>query len=150
LVIFSQFTGMLDILEEWVRSEKILFERIDGQVTGKARSEAVDRFQKEDRAIVFLISLKAGGVGITLTSADYVLHLDPWWNPAIENQATDRVHRIGQKNKVFVYKFIAQGTIEEKIQLLQNEKKELLGRLIDLDTDLEAKLDIDQLKELLL
>ena len=150
LVVFSQFTGMLDILQTWLQSEKILLERIDGQVTGKARSEAVDRFQQYQGSMVFLISLKAGGVGITLTEADYVLHLDPWWNPAIENQATDRVHRMGQKNKVFVYKFIAKGTVEEKIQLLQKEKKELLGRLIDLDHDLDEKLDIDQLKEIFL
>ncbi|NDC83770.1 DEAD/DEAH box helicase, partial [bacterium] len=131
VVLFSQFTQMLDIFENWTRSEGLYTERIDGSVTGKNRQDAVMRFQESVQAGVFLISLKAGGVGINLTSADYVIHIDPWWNPAIESQATDRVHRMGQKNKVFVYKLIAEGTIEEKIAELQEQKRELLASVID-------------------
>ena len=116
IVMFSQFTKMLDIIEEWTKSSDFYTERIDGSVSSKSRMTAIDRFQESDSAGVFLVSLKAGGVGINLTAADYVIHLDPWWNPAIESQATDRVHRLGQKNKVIVYKLITEGTIEEKIQ----------------------------------
>jgi len=94
----------------------------DGGVTGKRRMDIVTKFQESEDPGLFIISLKAGGVGINLTAADYVIHLDPWWNPAVEAQATDRVHRMGQKNKVIVYKFITEGTIEEKIQDLQNQK----------------------------
>ncbi|NBV41351.1 DEAD/DEAH box helicase, partial [bacterium] len=127
IVVFSQFTQMLDIFQKWTAEEKIYTERIDGSVTGKNRQSAVERFQTSEDPGVFLISLKAGGVGINLTAADYVIHIDPWWNPAIESQATDRVHRMGQTNKVFVYKLIAEGTIEEKIAELQAQKRELLA-----------------------
>ena len=99
---------------------------------------------------IFIISLKAGGVGLNLTAADYVIHIDPWWNPAIEAQATDRVHRMGQKNKVKVYKLICAGTIEEKINQLQNEKKQLLSEIVDIDSSSEKKLDFDQIKSLIL
>ena len=116
----------------------------------KARIEAVDRFQASEEPGMFLISLKAGGVGLNLTVADYVIHLDPWWNPAIESQATDRVHRMGQKNKVIVYKLITSGTIEEKIQELQESKKQLLAEIIDIDTAAEKSLNFDEIKNLLL
>lgn len=149
VVLFSQFTDMLDILEEWTKLESIYTERIDGSVTGKHRIEAVDRFQEAASAGLFIISLKAGGVGINLTAADYVIHLDPWWNPAIESQATDRVHRMGQKNKVIVYKMISEGTIEEKIQQLQESKRELLSQIIDIDSAEEKKIDFEELKKLL-
>ena len=150
VVVFSQFTKMLDLFESWSQSTGIYYERIDGGVTGKARQDRVDRFQQTDQAGVFYISLKAGGVGINLTSADYVIHVDPWWNPAVESQATDRVHRMGQTNKVFVYKLIAEGTIEEKIALLQEQKRELLAHLIDIDSLAEKDIQFDDIQALLL
>ena len=148
--MFSQFTEMLDIMNAWTNEQKFYTERIDGSVSAKARIEAVDRFQASEEPGMFLISLKAGGVGLNLTAADYVIHLDPWWNPAIESQATDRVHRMGQKNKVIVYKLITSGTIEEKIQELQESKKQLLAEIIDIDTAAEKSLNFDEIKNLLL
>ncbi len=150
VVMFSQFTGMLDIIQKWVMQESFYLERIDGTITGKARQDAIERFQSHQGSGIFIISLKAGGVGINLTSADYVMHLDPWWNPAIESQATDRVHRMGQKNKVFVYKFIAEGTIEEKIQELQSQKKQLITQIIDIDNLEEKTINLDEIKSLVL
>ncbi|MEC8677920.1 MAG: DEAD/DEAH box helicase [Candidatus Margulisiibacteriota bacterium] len=150
IVMFSQFTEMLDIMGKWTTEESFYTERIDGSVSAKARMEAVDRFQASEKPGMFLISLKAGGVGLNLTAADYVIHLDPWWNPAIESQATDRVHRMGQKNKVIVYKLITKGTIEEKIQELQESKKQLLSEIIDIDTASEKSLNFDEIKNLLL
>ena len=150
VVLFSQFTGMLDILQKWTDEEGLYYERIDGTVTGKRRQEAVERFQNSEKAGVFLISLKAGGVGINLTSAEYVIHVDPWWNPAVESQATDRVYRMGQTNKVFVYKLIAEGTIEDKIYELQEEKKNLLSSLIDVEGALEKNINLSEVSSLLL
>ncbi len=150
VVLFSQFTNMLDIMNIWTDSANIYTERIDGRVSAKARMEAVDRFQTSDQPGMFLISLKAGGVGLNLTAADYVIHLDPWWNPAIESQATDRVHRMGQQNKVIVYKLITTGTIEEKIQDLQDSKRQLLAEIVDIDSDAEKALNFDDIKQLLL
>jgi superfamily II DNA or RNA helicase len=150
VVVFTQFTKMLDILEKWLKSQDFYSERIDGSVTGKARMSAVSRFQKSEKGGVFLVSLKAGGVGINLTAADYVIHLDPWWNPAIEAQATDRVHRMGQKNKVIVYKMISEGTIEEKIQQLQEEKRQLLAQVVDLDSMQDKAINIDEIASLIL
>lgn len=150
IVMFSQFTEMLDIMGDWTKKERFYTERIDGSVSAKARMDAVDRFQSSEDPGMFLISLKAGGVGLNLTAADYVIHLDPWWNPAIESQATDRVHRMGQQNKVFVYKLITTGTIEEKIQELQDSKKQLLAEIIDIDTAAEKSLNFDEIKTLLL
>ncbi|MGE4169985.1 MAG: DEAD/DEAH box helicase [Candidatus Margulisiibacteriota bacterium] len=149
IVLFSQFTKMLDILADWAKKNSVRYERIDGSVTGKNRMDAVDRFQNTEDPTLFMISLKAGGMGINLTSADYVIHLDPWWNPAVEAQATDRVHRIGQMNKVFVYKFISEGTIEEKIQELQESKRQLLGELVDVDGLNEKTINFEDLKALL-
>ena len=148
--MFSQFTEMLDIISKWTNEKQFYTERIDGSVSAKARMDAVDRFQTREKAGLFLISLKAGGVGLNLTAADYVIHLDPWWNPAIESQATDRVHRMGQQNKVFVYKLITSGTIEEKIQELQESKKQLLAEIIDIDTAAEKSLNFDEIKNLLM
>ncbi|RAP24824.1 hypothetical protein DID73_00720 [Candidatus Marinamargulisbacteria bacterium SCGC AG-343-K17] len=150
IVMFSQFTEMLDIMNKWTNEEGFYTERIDGSVSAKARMDAVDRFQTSENPGMFLISLKAGGVGLNLTAADYVIHLDPWWNPAIESQATDRVHRMGQQNKVFVYKLITTGTIEEKIQELQESKKQLLAEIIDIDTAAEKSLNFDEIKNLLM
>lgn len=148
-VVFSQFTRMLDIMEQWAKNTGVRYERIDGATSAKGRQDAVDRFQKDEKPAVFLISLKAGGVGINLTSAEYVFHLDPWWNPAVEAQATDRVHRIGQENPVMVYKMIAEGTIESKIQDMQNEKKALLAQIVDIDTVADQKIDVEEIGRLL-
>lgn len=150
VVLFSQFTSMLDIIQSWLVEEEIAFERIDGTVTGKHRIDAVDRFQESKKPTIFLISLKAGGVGINLTAADYVIHVDPWWNPAIESQATDRVHRMGQKNKVIVYKLISEDTIEEKIQILQDEKRQLLTEIVDIEDMESSSINYDKINELIL
>ena len=149
VVIFSQFTQMLDIIQKWANEQKIAIERIDGSITGKQRINAVERFQTSSIPTLFLVSLKAGGVGINLTAADYVIHVDPWWNPAIESQATDRVHRMGQKNKVIVYKLICEETIEEKIQQLQAEKKQLLTEIVDLEDQESQKINIDAITSLI-
>ena len=149
VVLFTQFTKMLDVLDNWCQSESIYYERIDGSVSGKQRQERVNTFQETSKPGLFLISLKAGGVGINLTSADYVIHLDPWWNPAVESQATDRVHRMGQTNKVFVYKLIAKGSVEEKILQLQQEKQALLADLIDIDSLDSQKINLKEVESLL-
>ena len=150
LVVFSQFTKMLDFIQEWLITIGLPFERIDGTVTGKNRNDAVQRFQTTEDPTVFLISLKAGGVGINLTAADYVIHFDPWWNPAAESQATDRVHRMGQKNKVIIYKLITEGTIEEKILELQEEKRNLLNQIVNTDAATEKIIDIHEIEKVLL
>ena len=149
IVFFSQFTGMLNIFETWLKQEHIETFRIDGSISGKNRQDVVNNFQKSTNPGICIISLKAGGVGINLTSADYVIHMDPWWNPAIEAQATDRVHRMGQKNKVIVYKFITEGTIEEKILSLQQQKSALLETMIDIEGTDDKKLDFDEIRSLL-
>jgi len=122
ILLFSQFTKMLAIIEEELIKTKIRYTKLTGQT--RHREEAIDKF-KNDEADVFLISLKAGGVGLNLTEADTVIHYDPWWNPASENQATDRAHRIGQSKAVFVYKLITENTVEEKIIALQAKKQAL-------------------------
>jgi SNF2 family DNA or RNA helicase len=108
----------------------IAFLYLDGSVAAEARKAAVQQFQEEDAARVFLISLKAGGVGLTLTAADYVYLVDPWWNPAVEQQAIDRSHRIGQDKKVFAYRMICKDTVEEKILQLQEKKRSLAADLV--------------------
>jgi superfamily II DNA or RNA helicase len=123
ILIFSQFTSMLALIEEELQARGIGYSKLTGRT--RKRDEAIATFQ-EGHVPVFLISLKAGGVGLNLTAADTVIHYDPWWNPAAENQATDRAHRIGQDKPVFVYKLVAKGTVEEKILQLQ-EKKQLLA-----------------------
>ena len=127
ILLFSQFTGMLDILEKALEQEEIAFYRLDGQTPPKERQRLVEGFQRQEPGTpsVFLSSLKAGGVGLTLTNADFVFHYDPWWNPQVENQATDRAHRIGQERPVFVYRMLTRGTVEEKVKALKEEKLEL-------------------------
>ena len=122
ILIFSQFTSMLSLIEAGLEKSKIDFTKLTGQT--RKRDEAIARFQEGD-VPVFLISIKAGGVGLNLTAADTVIHYDPWWNPAVENQATDRAHRIGQDKAVFVYKLISEETVEEKIIALQQKKQAL-------------------------
>ncbi len=126
VLLFSQFTGMLKLIEEAVNSAGIDYVTLTGQT--RDRATPVERFQSHG-APLFLISLKAGGVGLNLTAADTVIHYDPWWNPAVERQATDRAHRIGQDNPVFVYKLISEGTVEEKIQAMQHRKQALADGL---------------------
>ncbi|MGH4050035.1 MAG: SNF2 helicase associated domain-containing protein [Clostridium sp.] len=129
LIVFSQFTSVLKNIQKRFKVEKISFSYLDGAVPAQKRMNMVIDFN-EGQNSVFLISLKAGGTGLNLTSADVVIHFDPWWNPAVEEQATDRAHRIGQKNVVSVIKIIAKGTIEEKILTLQKEKKKLAAELM--------------------
>jgi superfamily II DNA or RNA helicase len=127
ILIFSQFTSMLALIEDELVAEGIDFVKLTGSTTN--RQAVVDKFQ-EGEVPVFLISLRAGGVGLNLTAADTVIHFDPWWNPAVENQATDRAYRIGQDKPVFVYKYIIENSIEEKIQKIQQNKAELAKALL--------------------
>lgn len=131
ILVFSQFTSALKNIEKNLEEVGINYIYLDGSIGSKERGELVKKFNEDPLISVFLISLKAGGVGLNLTSASVVIHFDPWWNPAIENQATDRAHRFGQKNVVEVIKLISKDTIEEKILLLQEDKKKLIESLMD-------------------
>ena len=131
ILLFSQFTSVLDILGKELQKNKIEYLYLDGSTKAKDRLALVEEFNNSEKSKVFLISLKAGGTGLNLTSADVVIHFDPWWNPAAEEQATDRAHRMGQKNVVEVIKLIAKGTVEEKIITMQDEKKKLINDVID-------------------
>ncbi|MFP4493505.1 MAG: SNF2-related protein [Puniceicoccaceae bacterium] len=130
-LVFSQFLGGLDLAEEALRSRKGAVFRLDGKTPASERKKRIAAFQGREEPSVFLISLKAGGVGLNLTRANYVFHLDPWWNPAVENQASDRAHRIGQANKVFVERLLMRGTIEERMGELKLEKKKLFDQLVE-------------------
>ena len=145
ILIFSQFTEMLALIEDALRKEGIRFLTLTGQ--SKDRGKLCDDFQA-GKAPVFLISLRAGGTGLNLTAADTVIHFDPWWNPALEAQATDRAYRIGQKNPVFVYKLITSGTIEEKILLLQKKKRALFEGILE-GTPQKLAFSEDELDDLL-
>jgi SNF2 family DNA or RNA helicase len=134
-LIFSQFLGMLALIKEKLKELEVDFEYFDGSTSATDREKAIQRFQNDENCRVFLISLKAGGVGLNLTAADYVYIVDPWWNPAVEQQAIDRTHRIGQTKNIFAYRMICKDTIEDKILQLQ-EKKRLLAK--DLITDDEG------------
>lgn len=146
-LIFSQFVRHLQIVEEWVKAAGISYQYLDGSTPGKKRDDAVQAFQRGEGDL-FLISLKAGGTGLTLTAADYVLHLDPWWNPAVEDQASDRVHRIGQQRPVTVYRFVSENTIEEKIVKLHAEKRDLADSLLA-GTESSAALSTEDLLDLI-
>lgn len=146
-LVFSQFVGHLQLVEKWVKKEKIAYQYLDGSTPGKVRQKRVEAFQ-DGTGDLFLISLKAGGTGLNLTAADYVLHLDPWWNPAVEDQASDRAHRMGQTKHVTVYRFVTAGTIEEQILELHAEKRDLADRLLE-GTDEAGKLSVDDVVELL-
>jgi non-specific serine/threonine protein kinase len=128
VLVFSQFVQMLQIIRSWLKMNEIPYAYLDG--SSKDRYEQVERFNNDPSVPIFLISLKAGGTGLNLTAADYVIHYDPWWNPAVENQATDRTHRIGQTKKVFSYKMICENTVEEKILKLQEEKQGVADAII--------------------
>ncbi len=128
MLLFSQFTGMLKLVKPWLEEQNIPYEYLDGST--KNRLERVNRFNADEAIPIFLISLKAGGTGLNLTGADTVIHYDQWWNPMVEDQATDRTHRIGQKNSVTAIKLIARNTVEEKILALQAEKRELFNQIL--------------------
>ena len=130
VLVFSQFTSMLGLIGEALEAKGVDYLYLDGGVAASARKEAVEQFQTTEDMRVFLISLKAGGVGLTLTAADYVYLVDPWWNPAAEQQAIDRSHRIGQVRKVFAYRMICKDTVEEKILQLQEKKRSLAADLV--------------------
>jgi non-specific serine/threonine protein kinase len=129
-LIFSQFLGMLALIKEKLKALEVPFEYFDGSTSATERERAINRFQSDDTCRVFLISLKAGGVGLNLTAADYVYIVDPWWNPAVEQQAIDRTHRIGQTKNIFAYRMICKDTIEDKILQLQEKKRSLARDLI--------------------
>jgi superfamily II DNA or RNA helicase len=146
-LVFSQFTGMLAILRRHLDREGIAYEYLDGKT--RDRQACVERFQTNLECKLFLISLKAGGVGLNLTAAQYVFLLDPWWNPAVEAQAIDRAHRIGQTNQVFAYRLIARGTVEEKVLELQNTKRDLADAIVGASEGLIRNLGREDLEMLL-
>ncbi|MEY3052244.1 MAG: hypothetical protein RLY31_2029 [Bacteroidota bacterium] len=146
-LIFSQFVKHLKIVEDWVRSQGIPYQYLDGSTPLPQRDRAITAFQQGE-GDVFLISLKAGGFGLNLTAADYVIHLDPWWNPAVEDQASDRAHRIGQQRPVTVYRMVSEDTIEEKIVQLHLEKRELADSLLE-GGEMAGKLSAEELLALL-
>ncbi len=146
-VIFSQYTRMLQIMRDDFEQRGIRFAYLDG--TSKNRLEIVKKFNEDEEISVFLVSLKAGGTGLNLVGADTVIHYDMWWNPAVESQATDRVHRLGQKRSVSSYKLITLGTIEEKIAEMQRRKKGLVKKVVSCDDEAIAKLTWEDVLELL-
>jgi SNF2 family DNA or RNA helicase len=147
VLVFSQFVRHLAIVKEYLESENIKYAYLDG--TTKDRQGQVRIFQEKEEVKIFLISLKAGGVGLNLTKAEYVFLLDPWWNPAVEAQAIDRAHRIGQENKVIIYKFITHNTVEEKIMALQERKMALAGELISTEESFMKSLNREDIEALL-
>jgi SNF2 family DNA or RNA helicase len=129
-LIFSQFVDHLSLLRTYLQSQGISFQYLDGSSPRASRTKSIEDFQRGE-GDVFLISLKAGGSGLNLTGADYVLHMDPWWNPAVEDQASDRAYRMGQKQPVTVYRLITSNTIEESISALHSRKRELAGSILE-------------------
>jgi len=146
VLVFSSFVKMLSIIKNELLDRGIKYSYLDG--SSKNRESIVAEFQESKEARPFLISIKAGGLGLNLTSADYVFIVDPWWNPAVEMQAMDRAHRIGQENPVFVYKMIANNTVEEKILEMQKSKKKLVDELITEEESLMKKIDAKAIKEI--
>ena len=148
MLVFSQFTSMLALLEEDLAAEGIACYKITGETSKEKRIELVRRFNEDDTP-VFLISLKAGGTGLNLTGADVVIHYDPWWNLAVQNQATDRAHRIGQQKVVSVYRLIVKDSIEEKILHMQEAKKNLADAVLSGETGGLAGLSREELLDLI-
>ncbi|HHH84703.1 MAG TPA: DEAD/DEAH box helicase, partial [Firmicutes bacterium] len=144
ILLFSQFVKMLHIIRDELRKDKIPFEYIDGKTP--RRVDIVDRFNENKDIPIILVSLKAGGTGLNITGADVVVHFDPWWNPMVERQATDRAYRMGQTRAVNVYKFITEGTIEEKIIKMQEEKSEMFHSLDFTDTVFMKTMSWEDLK----
>ncbi len=147
VLIFSQFVKQLVLFRQHFEKENIAYAYLDGATTDRAA--VVDRFRRDDEVRLFLISIKAGGVGLNLTEADYVFVLDPWWNPAVEQQAIDRAHRIGQRRNVFIYKFISKDTVEEKILALQERKTRIAESLIVTEESFFKSLDLEDIRSLL-
>lgn len=146
-LVFSQFTKHLAIIEEYLNSQNIKYQYLDGSTPAKQRQERIDDFQRGNGDI-FLISLKAGGTGLNLTAADYVIHLDPWWNPAVEDQATDRAHRMGQQRPVTVYRFVTEDSVESKILKLHETKRDLADGLLE-GSEGSGKMSAEQLMDLI-
>lgn len=147
VLVFSQFTSMLSIVKTHLNQTDLTYEYLDGKT--RHRQQCVERFQTDPDCGIFLISLKAGGLGLNLTAADYVFLLDPWWNPAVETQAIDRAHRVGQTRKVIAYRLICSGTVEEKIAELQKKKKNLAEAILQADSNLLKNLSSSDLQMLL-
>ena len=148
ILVFSQFTSMLELLETELKKASIAYFKITGETPKQKRVEMVNTFNGDDTP-VFLISLKAGGTGLNLTGADVVIHYDPWWNQAAQNQATDRAHRIGQTKAVSVYKLIVKGTIEEKIVKMQESKKDLADAILNGENGSIIQMSKEEFMELL-
>ncbi len=146
-LVFSQFTSLLSIVRQRLEADGVTYEYLDGRT--RKRAERVQRFQTDPHCPLFLISLRAGGLGLNLTAADYVFILDPWWNPAVEAQAVDRAHRIGQTRKVFAYRLICRDTVEEKILELQRDKRQLAEAIVSEDNSVLADLSAEDLQLLL-
>lgn len=149
ILVFSQFTDMLDVFEKVLQKRGRKFFRLDGSVSMKKREKIVAAFQEQNDVLYFLISLRAGGTALTLHRADTVLHLDPWWNPAVEEQATARAHRMGQKNSVFVYKFFSEKSVEKKVLSLQEKKRQLFNDLLNQDSNHIQRFSRDDILEIL-
>jgi SNF2 family DNA or RNA helicase len=146
-LVFSQFVDHLDLVRAYLDGRGVKYQYLDGSTPTKERHRRVQAFQAGESEL-FLISLRAGGTGLNLTAADYVIHMDPWWNPAVEDQASDRAHRIGQERPVTVYRLITQGTIEEQIVQLHADKRELADSLLA-GTETSGRLSSDDLLHLL-
>lgn len=142
VLVFSQFVSMLDLIKARLETESRPYNYLTGQT--KDRKGEIEKFQTTKEPSVFLLSLKAGGAGLNLTSASYVILYDPWWNPAVENQAIDRTHRIGQKNKVIAYRLLTRDTVEEKIRILQHQKTQLVINVLG-DEGFATNLGLDDL-----
>ena len=147
VLVFSQFIGHLNIIRGYLDDNEITYQYLDGSTSSRHRKESVDSFQSGEGDL-FLISLKAGGLGLNLTAADYVIHMDPWWNPAVEDQASDRAHRIGQTRPVTIYRLVCKHTIEEKIVQLHQEKRDLADSLLE-GTDVSGRLGTQELIDLI-
>ena len=147
MLVFSQFVKVLQLLKTDLEASSLPYCYLDG--SSNDRMAQVDRFQEDESISVFLISLKAGGTGLNLTGADVVLHYDPWWNPAVESQATDRAHRIGQEKTVTIYKLIASNTVEEKVLQLQQSKRKLLEQVFEESEMANLNLSVSDLRDLI-
>ncbi|MEQ8160572.1 MAG: C-terminal helicase domain-containing protein, partial [Smithellaceae bacterium] len=147
VLVFSQFTSFLSIVRKELETRGITYLYLDGKT--KDRERMVNAFQKENDNKIFLISLKAGGLGLNLTAAEYVFLLDPWWNPAVEAQAIDRTHRIGQTQQIFAYRLITRNTVEERVLELQKNKRDLVNAIIREDSGLIRNLRREDLELLL-
>ena len=148
ILIFSGYKSMFSIIEEELKKQDIKYYKLTGDTKVDKRVNLVEEFNNNEEIKVFLISLKAGGTGLNLIGADVVIHYDPWWNLSVENQATDRAYRIGQKNNVQVYKLITKNTIEEKIYELQNRKEALIDNMLNTEATFINKLSREEIMQL--